>query len=110
MSSAFRRPSWVRHSICPPFSSGSSRSLRRSAFPFSPSPLGFRRSTRSEASGAVIGGTATTAAEAAALEEAGVDFVVAQGSEAGGHRGTFLHSFEEALVGGLALFRRSSTA
>jgi nitronate monooxygenase len=55
------------------------------------------------ASGAVIGGTATTATEAAALEDAGVDFVVAQGSEAGGHRGTFLHSFEEALVGGLAL-------
>lgn len=43
-------------------------------------------------------GTATTPAEAVALEEAGVDVVVAQGAEAGGHRGTFLGSFEDALV------------
>jgi nitronate monooxygenase len=34
--------------------------------------------------------TATTADEAAALEAAGVDAVVAQGEEAGGHRGGFL--------------------
>jgi nitronate monooxygenase len=37
-------------------------------------------------------GTATTVAEAVALAGAGVDAVVAQGSEAGGHRGTFLTS------------------
>jgi nitronate monooxygenase len=43
-------------------------------------------------------GTATTAAEAAALEAAGVDAVVAQGSEAGGHRGTFLAPVERSLV------------
>jgi nitronate monooxygenase len=55
------------------------------------------------AAGAVIGGTATTPDEAVALEQAGVDFVVAQGSEAGGHRGTFLHRFDEALIGSLAL-------
>jgi len=53
--------------------------------------------------GAVILGTATTAAEAAELEMRGVDAVVAQGSEAGGHRGTFLSSFEQSLVGGIAL-------
>jgi nitronate monooxygenase len=35
-------------------------------------------------------GTATTVAEAVALAAAGVDAVVAQGFEAGGHRGTFL--------------------
>ena len=35
-------------------------------------------------------GTATTVAEAVALADAGVDAVVAQGFEAGGHRGTFL--------------------
>ncbi len=35
-------------------------------------------------------GTATTVDEAVALERAGVDVVVAQGYEAGGHRGTFL--------------------
>jgi nitronate monooxygenase len=48
--------------------------------------------------GATVLGTATTAAEAQALERAGVDAVVAQGAEAGGHRGTFAGSFEESLV------------
>jgi nitronate monooxygenase len=48
--------------------------------------------------GIVTLGTATTVAEAAVLEEAGVDAVVVQGAEAGGHRGTFLGSFEKALV------------
>ena len=38
-------------------------------------------------------GTATTAEEARALEQAGVDAVVAQGAEAGGHRGSFLGGF-----------------
>src|SRR3954454_3792735 len=33
--------------------------------------------------------TATTVAEARAAEEAGADVIVAQGAEAGGHRGTF---------------------
>ena len=42
-------------------------------------------------------GTATTAEEAAPRER-GVDAVVAQGAEAGGHRGTFLGSFEDGLV------------
>lgn len=45
--------------------------------------------------GIVVLGTATTVAEARALD---VDVVVAQGAEAGGHRGTFLGSFEDALV------------
>jgi nitronate monooxygenase len=43
--------------------------------------------------GIVVLGTATTAAEAHALERAGVDAVVAQGAEAGGHRGSFLDGF-----------------
>jgi nitronate monooxygenase len=55
------------------------------------------------AAGAVIAGTATSPAEAVALEQAGVDLVVAQGSEAGGHRGTFLHGFDDGLIGSLAL-------
>jgi nitronate monooxygenase len=45
--------------------------------------------------GIVVLGTATTAEEAKALD---VDVVVAQGAEAGGHRGTFIGSFEDALV------------
>jgi nitronate monooxygenase len=43
--------------------------------------------------GIVTLGTATTADEARALEDAGVDAVVAQGAEAGGHRGSFLDGF-----------------
>ncbi len=48
-------------------------------------------------------GTATTVHEAILLEASGVDAVVAQGSEAGGHRGTFLHDYMHALVGTIAL-------
>jgi nitronate monooxygenase len=47
--------------------------------------------------------SATTVAEAMALEEAGVDAVIAQGAEAGGHRGTFTVDYPPALVGTLAL-------
>ncbi|MFC4769846.1 NAD(P)H-dependent flavin oxidoreductase [Effusibacillus consociatus] len=48
-------------------------------------------------------GTATTVREAVELEEKGIDLIVGQGSEAGGHRGTFLGSFDQALVGTMAL-------
>ncbi len=53
--------------------------------------------------GAVVMGTATTAREARALEATGVHAVVAQGAEAGGHRGTFLGPVESGLAGTLAL-------
>jgi len=52
---------------------------------------------------AITIGTATSVAEAMALERAGVDVVVAQGSEAGGHRGAFLGPADRSLVGTLAL-------
>jgi nitronate monooxygenase len=48
-------------------------------------------------------GTATTPDEAIALEEAGVDVVVASGFEAGGHRGSFLRSSEDSLTGTISL-------
>lgn len=48
-------------------------------------------------------GTATTVAEARVLEQLGVDAIAAQGSEAGGHRGSFLDSTEHSLVGTMAL-------
>jgi nitronate monooxygenase len=48
-------------------------------------------------------GTATTVAEARALEQAGVDFICAQGAEAGGHRGTFDRDVEPPLIGTMAL-------
>jgi nitronate monooxygenase len=48
-------------------------------------------------------GTTTNIKEARGLELAGVDAITAQGSEAGGHRGTFIGSFENSMIGGLAL-------
>ena len=47
--------------------------------------------------------TATTVEEAIALEKAGVDAVVVQGSEAGGHRGTFASQFDAAMIGTMSL-------
>ncbi|HEV7367121.1 MAG TPA: nitronate monooxygenase [Gemmatimonadales bacterium] len=55
------------------------------------------------ARGIVTIGTATTPEEAVALEEAGVDAVVASGFEAGGHRGSFLRPAEDSLTGTLSL-------
>ena len=55
-----------------------------------------------KARGMLVMGTATTVAEAIALERAGVDAIVTQGSEAGGHRGTFLGDFEAGMVGTMA--------
>src|SRR3984885_14937177 len=46
--------------------------------------------SRVKASGALILSSATTVAEARWLEQRGVDAVIAQGREAGGHRGMFL--------------------
>jgi nitronate monooxygenase len=53
--------------------------------------------------GIALLGTATTAEEAIALEQAGVDVIVASGFEAGGHRGSFLQSSEDSLTGTMAL-------
>ncbi|KTS06703.1 NAD(P)H-dependent flavin oxidoreductase [Microbacterium testaceum] len=48
-------------------------------------------------------GTATSVAEAVALDAAGVDAVVATGAEAGGHRVSFLRDPAQSLVGTFAL-------
>lgn len=48
-------------------------------------------------------GTATTVDEAVALEKSGVDAIVTQGSEAGGHRGTFSGDFSSGMVGSISL-------
>lgn len=58
---------------------------------------------RLQGQGTVVIGTATTVAEARQIAAAGVDIVVAQGNEAGAHRGTFAAPFEAAMVGTLAL-------
>ena len=61
--------------------------------------------SRLKSRGIVILGTATTVEEARQLEQAGVDAVVAQGAEAGAHRGTFLDSFESSMIPTLDLVR-----
>lgn len=67
-----------------------------------------------ETTGAVVAATVTTPAEAARATVAGVDALVVQGAEAGGHRGTFAD--DPALPGGgelvplLELLRRAREA
>lgn len=63
------------------------------------------RVRRFQALGVKIGGSATCVAEAEQLEALGVDFIVAQGMEAGGHRGTHLRNPYEAMTGTFALVR-----
>ena len=60
---------------------------------------------RFQAKGIVVGGSANCVAEAKGLEEAGFDFVIAQGGEAGGHRGSYLRDPYQSLTGTLALTR-----
>ncbi|QEW04874.1 2-nitropropane dioxygenase [Microbacterium lushaniae] len=59
--------------------------------------------SRAHARGIAVVGTATTVAEAVALEGGGVDAVVATGFEAAGHRVSFLRGAEQSLVGSMAL-------
>ncbi len=56
-----------------------------------------------QSAGIVVAATATTVTEAIALEQAGVEVVVAQGWEAGGHRGSFVSGYEDVGIGTLAL-------
>ena len=48
-------------------------------------------------------GTATTVREAMEVEKRGMDMVVVQGCEAGGHRGNFMNDFQESLIGLMSL-------
>jgi nitronate monooxygenase len=58
---------------------------------------------RVKAAGAVVLSSATTAVEARWLEAHGADVIIAQGYEAGGHRGMFLTDDIAAQVGTFAL-------
>jgi len=58
---------------------------------------------RLKAAGAIVQGSATTVEEARWLEAHGADAIIAQGLEAGGHRGMFLTRDLSAQVGTLAL-------
>lgn len=56
--------------------------------------------------GIIMAGAATSLDEALALEAAGIDLIVASGSEAGGHRPSFLASAETSLVGTFVLVQQ----
>lgn len=58
---------------------------------------------RVKAVGTIVMATATTVAEARWLEAHGCDVIIAQGCEAGGHRGMFLHDDISTQVGTVAL-------
>ncbi len=51
----------------------------------------------------VLVGTATTVREAIEIEKIGMDIVVVQGSEAGGHRGNFISVHTDSLIGLMSL-------
>lgn len=61
---------------------------------------------RLKAAGCKIFSSATTVAEARWLEDQGADAVIAQGIEAGGHRGMFLTADPDSQTGTLALVRQ----
>jgi nitronate monooxygenase len=62
-----------------------------------------RAIARLKAEEIAIFGTATTVAEGKLLEASGVTAIVAQGAEAGSHRGTFAGPFESAMIPTLQL-------
>ena len=58
---------------------------------------------RVKATGAIVLSSATTVAEAIWLEDRGCDIIIAQGAEAGGHRGNFLGHDMTTQIGTFAL-------
>lgn len=79
--------------------------IRPAVFTFHLGDLPRERVRRFQALGMKIGGSANCIAEARHLEALGVDFVIAQGAEAGGHRGSYLRDPYESMTGTLALVR-----
>ena len=63
------------------------------------------RVRRLQSQGIKVAGSANCVAEAERLEALGVDFIVAQGAEAGGHRGSYLRDPYESMTGTLPLVR-----
>ena len=102
-----RRPQPVR----PPFAPDQRAQLdavemiRPSVFTFHLGEIPPERISKLKSFGIKVGGSATSIAEAQRLTTLGVDFIVAQGAEAGGHRGTYLRDPYESMTGTLALVR-----
>lgn len=65
---------------------------------------------RVKRSGCLVFASATTVAEATWLERRGVDAVIAQGAEAGGHRGMFLTDDTASQIGTFALVPQMADA
>jgi len=79
--------------------------IRPAVFTFHLGALAQDGVRRLQAQGVKVGGSANCIAEARNLETLGVDFIVAQGAEAGGHRGSFLRDPYDSMIGTLALVR-----
>jgi len=79
--------------------------IRPAVFTFHLGDVSQERARRLQTLGVKVGGSATCIAEARHLEALGVDFIVAQGAEAGGHRGTYLRNPYDSMTGTLALVR-----
>jgi nitronate monooxygenase len=79
--------------------------IRPAVFTFHLGDLPPERVRRLQALGVKVGGSANCVAEARHLEALGVDFIVAQGAEAGGHRGSYLRNPYDSMTGTLALVR-----
>ena len=79
--------------------------IRPAVFTFHLGDLPQPRLRRLQSLGVKVGGSANCIAEARHLETLGVDFIVAQGAEAGGHRGSYLRGAYESMTGTLALVR-----
>lgn len=60
--------------------------------------------------GCLVIGTATNVAEGKAWQDAGADFVCAQGAEAGAHRGTFIGDPQRSMIGLVALIPQMADA
>lgn len=79
--------------------------IRPAVFTFHLGDLPQERVRRLQSLGVKVGGCATSTAEARHLEALGVDFIIAQGAEAGGHRGSYLRNPYDSMIGTLALTR-----
>jgi nitronate monooxygenase len=79
--------------------------MRPAVFTFHLGDLPPERVRRLQSLGVKVGGSANCVAEARNLEARGVDFIIAQGAEAGGHRASYLRDPYESMTGTLALVR-----
>lgn len=71
---------------------------------------GARQVAALHGAGCVLMASATSVKEALAIEAAGIDIVVAQGYEAGGHRGVFDDGVPDPAIGTFALTRLIASA